>query len=687
MSNSKYKMSISLNVLNHMGLNLYSNTPAVLAEVIANAWDADATEVKVDFNMEENIISVSDNGCGMNLEDVNEKFLHVGYQKRKDRTSGLSTPRGRKPMGRKGIGKLSLFSIANKISVYTLKKGMHGEAFLMDAQKIKEAIKTEDPSQIRPYEPQELEFNTDIVEHGTLLVISELKKLRLTRSSLIALKRRIARRFGIIPNANDFFKIYVNDEEVTFSDRDYFHKARFVFQYGDYDYAQHCRNLDIDDSTGDKIQFHRECSLIDENNGERYNVEGWIAIARRSNDLDDAEQNAQESDNLNKITIVVRGKVAQEDILQEIRLGGMITKYIYGEIHADFLDDDEKDDIATSSRQRISEDDSRYRSLKSFVESELKYIWTKTNKLKEKKSLEMALSSNPYVKEWYRKLRPKQLQKTAIKMFTLIDQAGIDESEKSAFYANGVLACERVKMNSAIEDLLDVIDASNLDSFLEYLADVDAIEAASYREIVYERLSIIEKLQSDLDENVLEKILQEYIFDHLFLLDPAWERATEYKHMEERIQRIVSCKDQIDKSKNKEVRVDIRYRRVAGAHVIIELKRGSVKVSKLDIESQLKKYIRAVENELQKDFKEIKYPIESICIVGKLPHGWENLDTRKRDEESLRPFDIKVITYDELINNAHSAYSKFLKISGETEDLSLLIERIRNHKSTSTNVS
>lgn len=43
MSNSPYRMTISRNVLNHLGLNLYSNTPAVLAEVIANAWDADAT--------------------------------------------------------------------------------------------------------------------------------------------------------------------------------------------------------------------------------------------------------------------------------------------------------------------------------------------------------------------------------------------------------------------------------------------------------------------------------------------------------------------------------------------------------------------------------------------------------------------------------------------------------------------
>ena len=39
-----YKMSISLNVLDHLDLKLYSNTPAVVTEVITNAWDADATE-------------------------------------------------------------------------------------------------------------------------------------------------------------------------------------------------------------------------------------------------------------------------------------------------------------------------------------------------------------------------------------------------------------------------------------------------------------------------------------------------------------------------------------------------------------------------------------------------------------------------------------------------------------------
>lgn len=46
-NNTKYQMTIDLNVLNHLGINLYSNIPSVISEVVANAWDADAEEVEV----------------------------------------------------------------------------------------------------------------------------------------------------------------------------------------------------------------------------------------------------------------------------------------------------------------------------------------------------------------------------------------------------------------------------------------------------------------------------------------------------------------------------------------------------------------------------------------------------------------------------------------------------------------
>ena len=98
-------MRLDLNILNHLGQNLYSNTPAVLSEVIANSWDADASVVKITCDQEYDLITIVDNGNGMDLNDINDKFLCVGYRKR-DNGENISPKYGRRVMGRKGIGKL-----------------------------------------------------------------------------------------------------------------------------------------------------------------------------------------------------------------------------------------------------------------------------------------------------------------------------------------------------------------------------------------------------------------------------------------------------------------------------------------------------------------------------------------------------------------------------------------------------
>ena len=55
-------MSISLNALEHLGINLYSNIPAVLSEIVANAWDADAKTVTVTVNRDDETITIEDDG-------------------------------------------------------------------------------------------------------------------------------------------------------------------------------------------------------------------------------------------------------------------------------------------------------------------------------------------------------------------------------------------------------------------------------------------------------------------------------------------------------------------------------------------------------------------------------------------------------------------------------------------------
>ncbi len=58
-------MTLSLNVLRHLGIGLYSNIGAVLSELKANAWDADASTVEIFVNTEDGVVYVKDDGSGM----------------------------------------------------------------------------------------------------------------------------------------------------------------------------------------------------------------------------------------------------------------------------------------------------------------------------------------------------------------------------------------------------------------------------------------------------------------------------------------------------------------------------------------------------------------------------------------------------------------------------------------------
>ena len=86
----KYWMTISLNVLNHLGINLYSNVPAVLSEVVSNSWDADAHNV--DITIQDSKIIITDDGYGMTVKDMNDKYLNVGYEKRTSKRNVYFNP-------------------------------------------------------------------------------------------------------------------------------------------------------------------------------------------------------------------------------------------------------------------------------------------------------------------------------------------------------------------------------------------------------------------------------------------------------------------------------------------------------------------------------------------------------------------------------------------------------------------
>ena len=64
---------------------MYSTLPPVISELISNAYDADATEVKIYLNDkdQEKSIIIEDNGHGMSFDEINDKFLLIGRNRRK----------------------------------------------------------------------------------------------------------------------------------------------------------------------------------------------------------------------------------------------------------------------------------------------------------------------------------------------------------------------------------------------------------------------------------------------------------------------------------------------------------------------------------------------------------------------------------------------------------------------------
>jgi HSP90 family molecular chaperone len=117
----KFAFAISLSVLNHLGRSLYRSFATVLGEAISNAWDADAKNVEIFIQQDKNSFFIKDDGTGMTAQEFQDRFLKIGYSKRRE--GATHSPAGRPFIGRKGIGKLALLSCADKVTVISKVEG------------------------------------------------------------------------------------------------------------------------------------------------------------------------------------------------------------------------------------------------------------------------------------------------------------------------------------------------------------------------------------------------------------------------------------------------------------------------------------------------------------------------------------------------------------------------------------
>ena len=641
---SKYELKIDLNVLNHLGLNLYSNVPAVLSELVANAWDADSQNVIITISKQE--IKIEDDGCGMTADDLNTKFLNVGYQRRKNINDDLTPILKRKVMGRKGIGKLSIFSIAEHIEVYTKSKNATDALGIsMKVSDIQNSIEGK-----QTYHPKEMSADDANRIHknaGTIIILKQLKK-RVASSIDSNLKKRVARRFDIW---SEQFNVSINGDQISIEDRDYFHKLEFAAVYGNYP-RENFSGVDKDNI------HHRKDPFLD-NGG----ISGWIGLVKESGGLQDG------SDNLNKISVLVRGKVALEDILETYREGGLYTKFLIGEIRADFLDDTENEDITTSSRQDFVQNDARFSKLKEFIHGELKFIQKARADYKLAEGAKKA-EEIPEIKQWFATLKG-DARVSARKLFGRINSIAIDEKDRKTLYKYGVLAFEHLRHKEKLQQL-DSLNIENLQATVQLFSELDDIEASWYYNIIRGRLDIIKKLKEHIKNNALEKVVQRHIYEHLWLLDPSWDRATEAPTMESTIKYDLG-KIKLPKEQ-RNGRLDIRYKKMSAKHIIIELKRGSARLRVGDLINQVGKYKDAVESQLRAH-NEVG-SVEVICLVGTGLIGWDNPENKSNDERSLLAQNARVVTYQQLIKDAEVSYQTYLEKRVERGRIQELLQAI-----------
>jgi hypothetical protein len=667
----RYRMTLNLNILNHLGIRLYSNSVAVLTETVANAWDADADWVNIEINTAgSHEITITDNGIGMTVDDINRRFLHVGYDRRAESDGGSVTAKGRSVMGRKGLGKLSLFSIAETVDVYTRRAGQPPEAFRMSINAIEAEIgKSESGGTYNPAPLPPGSFGIDADFVGTIIRLSSLKSHRIVSES--QLRQRLARRFAIIGGLKGFV-VKVNDLPITVMDRGYYGKLQYVWLFGSDDYVNALRS-----ELTKFPQIKRVNVLPGDIVNTPYLINGWIGTSQEPKQLA-APRSQIDSENLNNVILLARGRPIQENILDKINDGRLYTKYLIGELNADFLDDDHRPDIATSSRQSVIEDDERYVLLMSFASSTLRSIATTWTDFRNVDGQQQAVDAIPVLKTWLDSLASPDQRKSAGRLIAKIQSLPIDNpDDRRVLYRQAIMAFERLRLQNNI-DLLDSLTEFDSKQFSMIISDVDAIEASMYLDIMKERLKVIDTLMKLTDENALERQVQDHIFDHLWLVEPSWERGTDAQYKEETLGKTFKKATELTQDEEK-ARLDIRYKRGADSHMIIELKRAERKdLTYATLHDQGRKYHVGLRKGLISEGREDPY-IEVVFVLGAAPKS-----ELASDKDLFKQINARYVTYRQLVENAQRVYGEYIKARQTQDPLRVVLASLMTTEPTSS---
>ncbi|MDR6530262.1 signal transduction histidine kinase [Caulobacter rhizosphaerae] len=160
-------------LLRELGERLVGQPHIALAELIKNAYDADATLCSIYIDKDQ--IIVADNGHGMTKTEFLTHWMTIGTRNKQDR--GVSRDFGRNVTGSKGVGRLSAQFLAHTLDIVTVSKANRAEQLdaFVDWDDAIDAGKLTEAEAFYKIEPRTMSFPGNKL-HGTRVVMSGLKQ-------------------------------------------------------------------------------------------------------------------------------------------------------------------------------------------------------------------------------------------------------------------------------------------------------------------------------------------------------------------------------------------------------------------------------------------------------------------------------------------------------------------------------
>ena len=360
--NGGFSFEISLSVLNHLGRNLYRSFVTVLGEAISNSWDADAGNVWITIDRDSDSFYIKDDGVGMSAGDFQDKFLRIGYSKRKE---GQVSGKGRPFIGRKGIGKLALLSCAEKITVISKVKGGEYVGGTIDNSDLDDAIKKDlEPSDynLGGYDMGLFKGLTDDHDQGTIIHFRNVKEG--IRNRLDYLKEVVAMyfRFSLIDSS---FSLVINGDRISIKHLEKISdKTQFLW---------------VINGFKDPL-FDQMGSLVKKGRIKMPgNVKGFIASVEKP-----SHRKIRSTDEKITVDLFVNGRLRERDLLKHMPTEGIFESYLYGQVHVDGLDDGT--DRFTTSREGIVTNDPKFKVFLADLKARLSGLsddwddWRRENK-------------------------------------------------------------------------------------------------------------------------------------------------------------------------------------------------------------------------------------------------------------------------------------------------------------------